>query len=312
MHPETDDHPARLEDVARALGLRVDEVLRRTDKTLLAGGRWRDRPVVIKLLLDTEPFWIDKLQHEIAIYQVLGQHRPPVRVPALLYTDGRRLLVLERLPGVPLDRDRLPEHAVAPAALAATLQTLGALAAWQQPTHAFRRVFDYADRVARYSTYGLLDDSDRRALTALIDRCADRWQLNHGDPLPSNLIYDGVQCGLIDWEFTGLYLPGFDLALLRILLLRTPQAAAEIDRAVAVQDIETPFAVNLAMALTRELRLHRELPDTHPHRSRLPLIAAAWEEARRSIHTLAGATDAHRPGPPRPAPREPPRVRWRR
>ena len=131
-------------------------------------------------------------------------------------------------------------------------------------------------------------DALRRVLSILIARSGEPWQLNHGDPLPSNLLYDGSRCGLIDWEFTGRYLAGFDLALLRTVLLHTPDAARGIGERVAAQGIETPFAVNLAMVLTRELRLHHELPGDHPHRGRLPLIAAAWDNTRRRVHTLAG------------------------
>lgn len=39
--------------------------------------------------------------------------------------------------------------------------------------------------------------------------------------------------------------------------------------------------------LTRELRLHRELPDTHPDRDRLPLLDVLWTGIRRRLHTLA-------------------------
>jgi len=35
---------------------------------------------------------------------------------------------------------------------------------------------------------------------------------------------------LLDWEFTGLFLPGFDLAMLSVLLAGTPGAADEAHR----------------------------------------------------------------------------------
>ncbi|WP_281425860.1 hypothetical protein [Polymorphospora rubra] len=40
--------------------------------------------------------------------------------------------------------------------------------------------------------------------------------------------------------------------------------------------------------LTRELRLHHELPDGPLRESRLSLIEAAWDQARDRLHQRAG------------------------
>ncbi len=289
MRPTPNDRPTELDGLTRSLDFRFETTLRRTDKTLLAGGSLDGQPVVVKLLLDPDPFWAAKWRHEIGVYRVFARHRPPVRVPALLHTDGTRLLILERLPGQPLDADRYPTRAVDDRAVDSALDALRALAAWHPPAGVFTPTFDYPDRVRRYHAHGLLDDADRTALTALLDVCADRWQVNHGDPLPSNLLLHGDACALLDWEFTGLFLPGFDLAMLQTLLVRTPAARARIEAAVAEDCIAVPFAVNLVMVLTRELRLHRELPPDAPHRTRLALLEPARQEACRRIHALAAA-----------------------
>jgi aminoglycoside phosphotransferase (APT) family kinase protein len=111
----------------------------------------------------------------------------------------------------------------------------------------------------------------------------------HGDPLPSNLLLtpDG-NCALVDWEFGGLFLPGIDLAMLHTLLgARTPAVRTVIDKIVADTGIEGPFAVNLAMVLTRELRIHRELPGTPERDKHLAVLDSAWAQARDRIHTAA-------------------------
>src|SRR5262249_15745028 len=161
-----------------------------------------------------------------------------------------RLLILERLPGQPVDADRYPTHAINDAAIRTVLDAVRALAAWHPPAGVFTPTFDYPDRIRRYHAHGLLDDADRTALTALLGRCAERWQVNQGDPLPSNLLLHGDTCALLDWEFTGMFLPGFDLAMLHTLLAQTPAARTRIEAAVADDGIAVPFAVNLAMVLT--------------------------------------------------------------
>lgn len=145
---------------------------------------------------------------------------------------ARRTTGPRPLPPPPISYDRVDRDP-----FTAALDALNVLADWIPPPATFRRIFDYPDRVARYRARGLLDDEDRDALIALLGRCG-QWSLNHGGPLPSNLIYHDGTCGLVDWEFTGLYLPGFDLALLRTVLARTPRAAARIEQTVVARGIE--------------------------------------------------------------------------
>ncbi|MGH3814768.1 MAG: hypothetical protein ACRDUV_20370 [Pseudonocardiaceae bacterium] len=45
---------------------------------------------------------------------------------------------------------------------------------------------------------------------------------------------------MLDWEFTGLYLPGFDLALLHTLITVTPHARNRIDRIVTEWVLAVP------------------------------------------------------------------------
>lgn len=293
MGPTSPDRLRSAEHTALAAAgpkLRVDHVLRRTGKSLLVAGRFADRPVVVKALLDPDPFWRAKWHHEIGVYRTFAEHPPPVRVPQLVHTDGDHILVLERLDGSPLDTDRYPNRILAGHEIDLTIGTLRRLASWQSPAGAFPVVFDYPNRVARYHAAGYFDDTDRVALLRLLDRCGPPWQLNHGDPLPDNLLLTPDEdCAVLDWEFTGLFLPGFDLAMLHTLLVATPIARDRIDSLVAEDGNVDAFLVNLAMVASRELRLHRELPDDHPLRARrLPLIEAAWATARDRIHVAAG------------------------
>lgn len=279
-----------LDAVTGQLGLRIEQVLRRTSKTLLVAGALAETPVVVKLLLDDDEFWRAKWRHEIDVYQTFAAHPPPVLAPRLVHTDGARLLVLERLDARPLDSERYPDRQLSDTDIDRVLAAVGKLNAWQPPPGRFAPIFDYPARVSRYHAAGYLTAADRDALKILLGRLEDRRELDHGDPLPSNLLLtaDG-DCAMVDWEFTGLFLPGFDLAMLYLLLgARTPAACRRIDQAVAEGHNAEAFAVNLAMAATRELRIHRELPDGPVRTAQLALLEECWTQARERLQQTAG------------------------
>ncbi|WP_222595267.1 phosphotransferase [Nocardia ninae] len=263
-------------------------MLQQTDKTVLARGTRAGRPVAIKFLLDSDPFWMAKWRHELSVYQVFARTPPPVRVPRLLDTDDTRLMVLEWVEGTQLDTDRYPQRPITDHQAEVMLSCVAAFNRWQPPAEPFEVIFDYSDRFRRYHGLGYLSDADHDALQQLLTITGLPDQPNHGDPLASNILLDDRdQVTLLDWEFTGLFLPGFDLAMLHTQLgAHTPQIKSRIDTSVSEAGIETPFVLNLAAVLTRELRIHQELPDNPIRRTRLPLIETAWGQARQRLHQL--------------------------
>jgi hypothetical protein len=280
---------AAIAEITAQLCLREVSMLRCSGKTLMAAADLAGRPVVVKVLLDGGGFWQARWQHEIALYRAFASEPPPVRVPALIRTDGQRILVLERLDGQPLDAARYPPHQLDTAQTGPCLAALRTLSAWQPPVGRFAPVWDYPGRVARYHAAGYLTGGDAVALHRLLARCGQQAAFGHGDPLPSNLLLtpDGG-CALVDWEFGGMFLPGIDLAMLHTLLgVGTPAVLTFIDQIVASTGIEGPFAVNLAMVLTREQRIHRELPASLERDQRLAYLDSAWTLARDRIHTAA-------------------------
>ncbi|MBF6339795.1 phosphotransferase [Nocardia abscessus] len=174
-------------------------------------------------------------------------------MPRLLYTDRSRLMALKWVNGRPLDHDRYPERQLTDNEIDAILQTIEGLNRWVPPTGAFDVVFDYRDRIHRYHSRGYLSDADRDALLRLLDRAGTPDEVNHGDPLASNiLLCDDGTTTLVDWEFTGLFLPGFDLAMLHTQLgAAMPKLKNRSDTVAAATGIEAPFVVNLAIVLTR-------------------------------------------------------------
>lgn len=269
-------------------GLRVDGMLNHNGKSLLAAGQAGDQPVIIKVLHEGDPSWRHRQRHEIGVYQIFAEHPPPVRVPRLVHTDGQRIVVMERLEGTTLGTGRYPgvltsEEVKAAAAL------VGRLHGWQPLPDGFRQVFAYHQRIVRYHATGYFTADDRRALERLLDRCGQPRQLNHGDPLPGNMLrLPSGEWALLDWEFTGLFLPGFDLAMLSVLLAGTPGAADFLEEAARQAGYADAYLVNLAIVLSRERRIHLTLSRDHPLRvARLPVIEDAWARARDRFRAAA-------------------------
>ena len=270
-------------------GLRVEMMLPHDGKSLLATGHAGDLPVMIKVLPEGDPSWRHRQQHEIGVYRVFARHPPPVRVPRLVHTDGHRIVVMERLEGATLGSGRYP-RVLTGQEVEAAAGLVGRLHNWQPLPDGFRPVFGYRDRIARYHAIGYFTEDDRRALERLLARCGRPWQLNHGDPLPGNMIrLPSGEWALLDWEFTGLFLPGFDLAMLSVLLAGTHGAADFLSDVASRTGHEDAYLINLAVVLSRERRIHLKLPRNHPlRRARLPVIEAAWACARERLMAAAG------------------------
>jgi hypothetical protein len=262
------------------------EVLRANGKSVLALGYRDGLAVVIKALRTGEEFWRAKFAREIAVYLAFAVSPPSARVPRLLHTDGHSVLVIEQIPGHPLSGDRYPARPLDGPAVGAAMSALTSFGRWNPPPGVLTPVFDYPDRIERYHRGGFLDAGDRAALDSLLKETAPPSQAAHGDPLPSNLILTrpGGSCALVDFEFTGMFLPGFDLAMLHAVLAGTPGTQDAIEALVAQAGIEVPFLINQAMVLTREMRIHAELPDCELRACRLALLEPQWQAFRQHLH----------------------------
>lgn len=284
-------HP--FDDRARTLcpGLRVDAVLHRSDKAILLAGVLDGVDVVAKLLTTADPFWQAKFTAEIDTYATFETVPPPVPAPRLLAADrDAGVLVATRLPGEPVARDRYP-GTLHPDDVRVMLQAARDLQQWSPPDHVFAAVWDYPHRFHRYRTvYGLLDARDEAALNTLA-AAAGPMRLAHGDLLPANVLRapGGVLTGVLDWEFTGRFLPGLDAALLWLVLGQLPEVRQEIERfAGDGGPQQAGFWANVATLCVRELRTHGELPDGPLRAARLPYLAATWTKVRGRVHELAG------------------------
>jgi hypothetical protein len=72
--------------------------------------------------------------------------------------------------------------------------------------------------------------------------------------------------------------------MLHTLLAHTPGAQDAVDAVVGEAGIEVPFLINQAMVLSRELRLHTELPEGEIRARRLALLEPEWDAFRARLH----------------------------
>lgn len=271
-------------------GLRIDRVVHRTDKTVLLAGTVDDINVVVKLLVDADDFWQARFTAEIDTYRMFAQAPPPVPVPHLLAADpDTGVLVTTRLPGAPVAHDRYPAT-LHPQDVSLMLDVAQALSTWSAPPGVLARVWDYPDRFRRYrAEYRLLDNRDEAALNTLA-AAAGPLRLGHGDLLPANVLHslDGMLTGVLDWEFTGWFLPGIDAALLWIVLGHLPGARQRAEQAGGTAPADQAgFWTNVATVCVRELRIHRELPHGPLRTQRLAYLHPTWDTARGRVRELA-------------------------
>ncbi|MFJ3923208.1 aminoglycoside phosphotransferase family protein [Streptomyces sp. NPDC090022] len=237
------------------------QVLRRSGRSVLLVGTTGRTTAVAKVLLDHSPEWRERYRHEIAAYRAFVRHRPPVRVPRLIAADPENCtLVVERMAGRVAALQRHPVEAPPRPDIRAALGAVCRVNQWRPPADLFGRPLDYASRISRYHELGLLTDRDLGDLQKLLHGLAAGgvpWQFNHGDALLSNLLLSPAGPVLLDWEHTGWYLPGYDLATLWTVLGDAPAARSQISRLAqaAGPAARDAFLVNLMLVLTREIRM---------------------------------------------------------
>ncbi|NGO69922.1 aminoglycoside phosphotransferase family protein, partial [Streptomyces boncukensis] len=240
------------------------QLLRRHGRTVLLAGTAGRNSVIAKCLLDHSAAWVERFHHEIAAYRAFARHRPPVRIPRLVAADPDAcVLVVERLPGRPVAAQRHPFESPPRGDLRAVLSALCRVNLWQPPVPLFKQPVDYAARISRFHELGLLTDRDLGDLQKLLhglarprERGGAPWQFCHGEALLTNVLLSPTGPALVDWEYAGWYLPGYDLATLWSVLGDAPLARRQISQLAqtAGPAARDAFLVNLMLVLTREIR----------------------------------------------------------
>ncbi|MEV5599063.1 aminoglycoside phosphotransferase family protein [Streptomyces sp. NPDC052496] len=274
------------------------QVLRRSGRSVLLVGTTGRTTAVAKCLLDHSPAWAERFRHEIAAYRSFVRHRPPVRVPRLVAADPDNCtLVVERMPGRVASLQRHPTEAPPRADVRAALGAICRVNLWRPPAGMFDAPLDYAGRIGRFHDLGLLTDRDLGDLQKLLHGLAHtQGQFCHGDALLNNVLLSPAGPVLLDWDYAGWYLPGYDLATLWSVLGDAPVARRQISQLAqaAGPAARDAFLVNLMLVLTREIRRYetavqrtmREPTPTGTPGPGHPGALAAGEEQRLLLRRL--------------------------
>jgi hypothetical protein len=263
-------------------------VLHRSSTSFVVAGTLDLTPVVAKVLAGGSPFWRERFLREVEAYRLFEAVQPPVRTARLLAADPNRgVLLLERVFGRPLSYDRHPTASVPVLELAGALTELRQLNKWQPPVGQ-SWIVNYAPRIDRARRQGIFDDVDRVAVAELARQAAGRWELAHGDLVLTNILKTRDGFVFLDWATVGLYLAGFDLAQLWVLLGEVPGPRRVIEDMVGDAGLEAvpPFLVNLALLLGRERRAYQHRTDDLGV-ARRARLAESWAEVRERVHRAA-------------------------
>ncbi|MET8042607.1 phosphotransferase [Micromonospora sp. NPDC005215] len=228
------------------------------------------------------PDWRQHCLREIEVYRHFAERPAPVRTPALIAADpGRGVLVVEQVPASPLDGERHPTTPLAEDDLTDLLAALRRIATWSPPEGTGWSV-DYRPLIALAQERQMLDDHDRAAMERLVERAGPGREFGHGDPALANVLRADGELWFIDWACADVFLPGFDLAQLWVLLGRVTGGREAIDRVIAAGGTELAlgFVVNLTLLMAREIRgVSRRVdryPDDADARERLVSLRGAW------------------------------------
>lgn len=263
-------------------------VLHRSTTSFVVAGTLDLAPVVAKVLAGGSPFWRERFLREVEAYRLFEALPPPVPTPRMISADpSRGVILLERVFGRPLAYDRHPTASVPVPELAGALTELRQLNKWQPPVGQ-SWIVNYAPRIDRARRQGIFDAADRAAVGELTRRAAGRWELAHGDLVLSNILKTRDGFVFLDWATVGLYLAGFDLAQLWVLLgeVHGPRRVIEDMIGDAGPDALAPFLVNLALLLGRERRAYQHRTDEQGV-ARRALLTEAWGDVRERVHRAA-------------------------
>jgi aminoglycoside phosphotransferase (APT) family kinase protein len=268
----------------------ASSILARTGKCLLIRGTLAGIAAVAKCLVEPDAYWSTHFAKEIRWYRLFTQHTPPVAIPRLLFADeALGLSVLEFLEGQPLCRTRYATQPLPPRQIDTLVTELSRLHSWRVPQlpSSSELVADYREKFRSYADRGFLSAADCSDLMQLLGRDQSDPEFNHGDLLLSNCLALGAGLALIDWEFAGYYLPGYDLALLWTLLQADSAARRCIIETVRRRGAaaERAFFINQMRVIVREIRIHQKEAGVAIHDDRVRRLLADCDAVRASIRT---------------------------
>lgn len=240
-------------------------VIAETGKSKVFSGRINNTPVFVKILSLADAYWKNKFTNEIKTYRVFSRHEAPVKTLKVIYSNIHKgIIVYEQLMAQSLSHARYPadpaqftycQHIVADIKKISGYKHLPRQANAGDNKRWIRKASDYTNS-------GILNSDDLDKIKHLLNISGHDVEFAHGDLLFTNcLILDqDDSVAYLDWEFAGYYLRGYDLALLWIIMMKSPDSREYIlDHIFASQkDFPCEFHINLFLLVAREIKIHKE------------------------------------------------------
>ena len=175
-----------------------------------------------------------RFRNELRVNRLLSAHQPPVPTAALVAHDVHtRSLTFEALAGEPIG-PKYP-HDLTHAEIDAILGLGRALRPYN-PSRRWLRRIESTRRLALARNIGLLDT---RVAPRLIDLARERHRklrFAHGDLTARNVLRHDDAVALIDWEWAGLYPPGYDAAFFWCSLVDTRGGRARVEQSLDLDE----------------------------------------------------------------------------
>lgn len=170
-----------------------------------------------------------RFRYELKVNTLLRDRPPPVPTPKLLGHDvGASSLTFEAVDGEPLGpkypTDLSPGHLDEVLALIERLRPF-------DPRRRWLRRLDSLARLSLAHRHDLLDDRHTQALQSLARAVHTRYRFCHGDITARNVLREAGtgELVLIDWEWAGLYPPGYELAFLWYSVIDVPGGRGRVE-----------------------------------------------------------------------------------
>lgn len=267
----------------------AEREIARTGKSVVLEGDLRGTRAVAKVLMDRGEFWRSRLRNELAFYRIAAALPASITIPRMYCgDDGRGILILEYLDGRPLATKRYPEAPIDGRAFTLLLEALPRLHDWTPGVPSTRDavVKETERRLERHVDRGLLARCEAIHARTLIRET--RWEptFNHRDLLFTNCLTFHDRLALIDWEYSGYALPGYDEALLWVLLVNDA-SRRDLVADIAHEQNESLallFKINVMSLLAREIHMLRASGEDALQR-RATTLATDLADVRRGIWT---------------------------
>lgn len=264
-------------------GFTPERLLAETAKSTVTLGTYRGSRVILKQLTSNDPYWTQRFTNELSIYSTLGT----TDLAPQLRWQARYAFLVDAVDGTPLATERYPID-IDRDALVGVLKAIEQIRVLRWPNQ--NPAVDYHERIDRYQhSHHLIPGPVAAILHKLVDATATvPTEPQHGDLVPANIIVNrlkGSVVRLIDWEFAGRYLPGWDLALVATTMHRNGYASAAIEANARSWDHDRRrcWFLNLAMVTTRELRILAEAQQ----RADLDQLHSRWHAIQQGLAECA-------------------------